>query len=46
MIIQERLVGEAARIQGQLDPVNTVYNAKRFIGKQFEEQLISDNLSR
>ena len=34
---QERLVGEGAEIQRTLDPARAVYNAKRFIGKKWEE---------
>ena len=34
---QERLVGEGAEIQRTLDPPRAVYNAKRLIGKKWEE---------
>jgi molecular chaperone DnaK len=33
----ERLVGQLARRQAVLNPENTVYSAKRFIGRRFEE---------
>ncbi len=33
----ERLVGQAAKRQGVTNPENTIYSAKRFIGRRFEE---------
>ena len=33
----ERLVGQLARRQGVLNPENTIYSAKRFIGRRFDE---------
>jgi len=38
----ERLVGAPARRQGVMNPENTIYSAKRFIGSSFEE--VKDNL--
>ncbi len=33
----QRLVGQIARRQAVLNPENTIYSAKRFIGRQFDE---------
>ena len=33
----ERLVGQAAKRQGVVNPKNTVYSIKRFMGRKFEE---------
>ncbi len=33
----ERLVGQLARRQAVVNPQNTVYSIKRFIGRRFEE---------
>jgi heat shock protein 5 len=33
----ERLVGEAAKNQATINPAETIYNAKRLIGRRFEE---------
>jgi len=33
----ERLVGQVARRQAALNPVNTLYSVKRFIGRRFSE---------
>src|SRR5438874_12713657 len=33
----ERLVGQLARRQAVLNPENTIYSAKRFIGRRFPE---------
>src|SRR6476469_9941850 len=33
----ERLVGQLARRQAILNPKGTIYSAKRFIGRRFEE---------
>ena len=33
----ERLVGQMARRQGVLNPENTIYSAKRFVGRRYDE---------
>ena len=33
----ERLVGDAAKRQAVTNPANTIYSAKRFIGRKFNE---------
>ena len=40
---RERLVGEAAQFQRLLDPDNVLYNAKRFIGRKFEDPVVQEN---
>src|SRR4051812_17960817 len=40
----EVLVGQIAKRQAVVNPANTVYSAKRFIGRRFEE--VSDELGR
>ena len=36
----ERFVGETAKRQSITNPENTVYSAKRFIGRRFEDSVI------
>jgi molecular chaperone DnaK len=40
----ERLVGNIAKAQSVTNPKNTIYSAKRFIGRQFDE--VQDELKR
>src|SRR4051812_24930443 len=40
----ERLVGQVAKRQSVTNPENTIYSAKRFIGRRFEE--VQDELRR
>lgn len=40
----ERLVGEAAKNQAALNPENTIFDAKRFIGRRFNEQVIQNDV--
>ena len=38
-----RIVGEGAEIQKTLDPENTIYSAKRFIGRAPEDPTVDEN---
>lgn len=40
----ERLIGEAAKNQSGQNPQNTVFDAKRLIGRKFSEPVIQENL--
>jgi len=41
---EERLVGEAAKNQGALNPTNTVYDVKRLIGRTFDDTMVQRDL--
>jgi heat shock protein 5 len=36
----ERLIGDAAKNQASLNPVNTIFDAKRFIGRRFTDKTV------
>ena len=38
-----RIVGEGAEVQKSLDPENTIYSAKRFIGRSADDSTIKEN---
>jgi L1 cell adhesion molecule like protein len=40
----ERLVGEAAKNQATQNPENTIFDAKRFIGKKFDDPTIGSDI--
>ena len=40
----ERLVGDAAKNQSSLNPTNTIFDAKRLIGKKFDDPTIQADL--
>ena len=40
----ERLIGDAAKNQAAMNPTNTVYDAKRLIGRRIEEQTVQDDM--
>lgn len=40
----ERLVGDAARTQASLNPTNTIYDAKRLIGRMFRDEEVQSDL--
>jgi len=41
---EERLIGEAAKAQVARNPVNTVFDAKRLIGRKFAEKVVQDDI--
>lgn len=42
----ECLVGDAAKNQSVMNPDNTVFDAKRLIGRRFEDKVVQANLKR
>jgi len=40
----ERLVGEAAKSQTAMNPINTVFDAKRLIGRDFDDEHVQKDL--
>uniref|UniRef100_A0A8C5PDM9 Heat shock protein 70 n=1 Tax=Leptobrachium leishanense TaxID=445787 RepID=A0A8C5PDM9_9ANUR len=40
----ERLIGDAAKNQVALNPQNTVFDAKRLIGRKFEDQVVQTDM--
>ena len=40
----ERLVGDAAKNQASTDPLNTLYDVKRLIGRNFNDPSVQDNI--
>jgi len=40
----ERLIGGAAKNQGNLNPQNTVFDAKRLIGRKFDDKVVQDDM--
>ncbi|XP_042060127.1 heat shock cognate 70 kDa protein 2-like [Salvia splendens] len=41
----ERLVGDAANNQAASNPINTVYDAKRLIGRKFSDPTVQDDMT-
>jgi L1 cell adhesion molecule like protein len=41
----ERLIGESAKNQASMNPVNTVFDAKRLIGRKFNDSTVQTDMS-
>lgn len=41
---EERLVGDAAKNQAAMNPVNTVFDAKRLIGRKFDDPVVQADM--
>jgi len=41
---EERLIGESAQNQGAMNPTNTVFDAKRLIGRRFDDPSIKKDM--
>jgi len=41
---EERLIGEAAKNQSSMNPINTIFDAKRLIGRKFNEPSVQSDL--
>lgn len=41
---EERLVGDAAKNQAAMNPVNSVYDAKRLIGRKITDTIVQDDM--
>jgi len=39
----ERLIGDAAKNQVAMNPINTVFDAKRLIGRKFQDQIVQND---
>jgi heat shock protein 1/8 len=40
----ERLIGDAAKNQVAMNPINTVFDAKRLIGRKFQDQTVQNDI--
>ena len=40
----ERLIGDAAKNQSAMNPVNTVYDAKRLIGRKYSDPVVQKEI--
>merc|ERR1712188_304502 len=41
---QERLIGDAAKNQVAMNPTNTVFDAKRLIGRKYDDQAVQSDM--
>lgn len=40
----ERIIGDAAKAQAPRNPINTVFDAKRLIGRKFSDKSVQDDM--
>lgn len=40
----ERLVGDSAKNQANMNPTNTIYDAKRMIGRKFSDKIVQEDM--
>jgi molecular chaperone DnaK (HSP70) len=40
----ERLIGEAAKNQAAMNPKNTIFDAKRLIGRNFSDRIVQEDM--
>jgi len=41
---EERLIGESAKNQSSMNPINTVFDAKRLIGRKFSDKVVQSDI--
>ena len=41
---EERLIGDSAKNQASMNPENTVYDAKRLIGRKFDDAAVQNDI--
>jgi heat shock protein 1/8 len=41
---EERLVGDSAKNQSSMNPINTIYDAKRLIGRKFSDPIVQEDM--
>lgn len=40
----ERLIGDAAKNQASMNPTNTIYDAKRLIGRKYNDEVVQEDM--